>query len=82
MSYEANVKAQVKAFLMQSFRDYDFKEDENIFALGFVNSLFVMQLVNFLETEFDLTVENEDLEIENFSSINALASLVLRKQPV
>lgn len=74
------IKSKIRQFLAKSFKDYDLKEDEDIFSLGFVNSLFAMQLVMFVEQEFGLTVENEDLEIDNFKTINAIATLVQQKR--
>ena len=41
--------------------------------------MFAMQLVLFLEQEFQITVENEDLEFDNFRTVNALTNLVERK---
>lgn len=38
-----------------------------------------MQLVNFVEQEFDITVENEDLDLDNFKDINSILSLVESK---
>jgi methoxymalonate biosynthesis acyl carrier protein len=38
-----------------------------------------MQLVLFVEQEFNISVENEDLELDNFRTINAIANLVERK---
>jgi acyl carrier protein len=55
------------------------KDDDDVFALGFVNSLFAMQLVMFVESQFDVTIGDEDLELDNFKSINAIADLVFRK---
>jgi acyl carrier protein len=48
--------------------------------MGFVNSLFAMQLVLFVEKEFDVRVENDDLDLENFRSANAIVRFVERKQ--
>jgi methoxymalonate biosynthesis acyl carrier protein len=45
----------------------------------FVNSMFAMQLVLFVEQEFNISVENEDLELDNFRTINAITNLVERK---
>lgn len=72
-------KVQFRAFLARFFQNVELQDDQDIFALGFVNSLFAMQLVMFVEKEFGITVENEDLDIDNFRSINALARLVERK---
>lgn len=72
-------KDKIRAFLSCHIRSY-LQDDDNFFALGFVNSLFAMQLVMFVETEFGVAVADEDLELENFQSINAIAGLVERKQ--
>jgi len=74
-----DTKAKLLAFLSQYFRNHHLQDDEDIFAAGFVNSLFAMQLVLFIEKEFRMNIEEEDLDIENFKSINAIANLVERK---
>jgi methoxymalonate biosynthesis acyl carrier protein len=73
------IKLKVNAFLLTNLRNRELTCDQDIFALGLVNSLFAMQLVNFVETEFGVSVEQEDLEIENFNTINAIADLICRK---
>ncbi len=77
---EAEIKTRIKQFLARHFRNYDLQDDEDIFALGFVNSLFAMQLVLFVENEFSIKVEDQDLDIDNFRTINALTNLLMRKQ--
>jgi acyl carrier protein len=72
-------KEKIETFISRSIRGHEFRHDEDIFALGVVNSLFAMQLVMFVEKEFGITVEDEDLEIDNFRSVDAIAGLVLRK---
>jgi acyl carrier protein len=72
-------KAAIRQFLARFFKDYDLKDDEDIFSLGFVNSLFAMQLVLFVEQTFQITIEDEDLDIDNFRTIDALSSLIQRK---
>jgi acyl carrier protein len=69
-------KTKIYDFLSSVFRYDDLKEDDNIFAMGFVNSMFAMELVAFVEKTFEIKVENEDLDLENFKSINAIAGLV------
>ena len=75
-------KAKIQEFLSQFFANHNLQDDEDIFALGFVNSMFAMQLVLFIEKEFQLTIENEDLDFENFRTINAMTNLVERKTTV
>ena len=66
-------------FLLQYIHNHNLQDGEDIFAGGFVNSLFAMQLVLFVESGFGIQIEDEDLKLANFRSVNALASLIERK---
>jgi methoxymalonate biosynthesis acyl carrier protein len=72
-------KIKIRAFLSSFFQTGALKDDDDIFALGFVNSLFAMQLIMWVEKEFGIQVEDEDLDLENFNTIVAIANLVARK---
>jgi methoxymalonate biosynthesis acyl carrier protein len=74
-----DIRAKTRDFLGKFFHSIDLKDDQDFFALGFVNSLFAMQLVLFVEKEAGVTLENEELDIDNFKSIDAIASLIERK---
>ncbi|MEK3875936.1 acyl carrier protein [Paenibacillus sp. FSL M7-0420] len=76
---ENMIKEKTKAFLSKYFKKRELAEDEDIFSLGFVNSLFAMQLVMFIEKEFLVRLENEDLDLDNFRSIDLIAELVEKK---
>jgi acyl carrier protein len=69
---------QTKSFLAQ-FINVSVADDEDLFASGLVNSLFAMQLVLFIEKEFSIKVENEDLDYDNFRTLNAIVGFVERK---
>jgi methoxymalonate biosynthesis acyl carrier protein len=75
-----DIKQQVRDFVSRFFRGHDLGDGEDMFSTGFVNSMFAMQLVQFVETTFGITVESDDMEIDNFRSIDAIAALVERKQ--
>jgi methoxymalonate biosynthesis acyl carrier protein len=73
-------KAKIRGFLAGFFRGHELTDDEDLFATGYVNSMFAMQLVQFVEQEFGVEVENEDLDIDNFRSVDAIAALVEKKR--
>ena len=75
---ETGVK--IRRFLSRYCRNHDFRDEDDIFSLGFINSLLAMQLVLFVEKEFSVRVENEDLDLDNFRSIASIAGLVIRKR--
>ena len=74
-----NRKAKIKEFLSRFFRNHELKDDDDIFALGFVNSLLALQLVTFLEKEFGVTIEDEELDLDNFRTIQNMDALIERK---
>ena len=76
---QTQTQAKIKEFLSRFFKSHDLQPEEDIFALGFVNSLLAMQLVAFVEKEFCIQVADEDLDLENFRSIQAISNLVARK---
>jgi methoxymalonate biosynthesis acyl carrier protein len=72
-------KEQLREFLARHIGGRNIGDDEQIFATGFVNSMFAMQLVLFLEKNFKIDIANEDLDLKNFQTINAMADLIGRK---
>ena len=75
-------KSSIRQFIGRFFHSIELTDDQDIFASGFVNSLFAMQLVLFIEKTFAIKIENEDLDIDKFRSLNAIAQLVEQKQMV
>jgi methoxymalonate biosynthesis acyl carrier protein len=75
-----DIHTSVKKFLTRYFHDRALKYDEDLFADGIINSLFALQLVLFVESEFSITVTNEDLDIEHFRTVNNIVAFVTQKQ--
>jgi len=58
------IRATLRGFLLTHFRHKQvFKDSDDFFTLGFVSSLFAMELVMFVEKEFQIVVESEDLQL-------------------
>ena len=72
-------KEKLRAFLARHIAGRTIADEDQIFAAGFVSSMFAMQLVLFLEKNFKIAIGNDDLELKNFQSINAMAELIERK---
>ncbi len=71
--------AIIFSFLRRHIEMDGLSADEDLFAAGYVNSLFALQLIAFVEKTFGVTVEDEDLDIANFRSAQAIDQFVQRK---
>ena len=73
-----NATEQILSFIRGRYPQVEISETDNIFQIGFVNSLFAMELVMFIEKTFSVTVPNDELRIENFHSAASMTELVDR----
>lgn len=71
-----DIRTRITDYLARFLPVDDLADDDDIFQRGFVSSMFAMQLVAFVEQEFGITVENDDLELSNFRSVAALERFV------
>ena len=77
---EKRVREAVTRFLLSSINLTKLNDEDDLFESGIVNSLFAVQLMTFLEKTFSIEVGMDDLDIENFKSVNATTAFVLRKK--
>ena len=78
--HEACVKTAVRGFLGTLCTLDGIGDDDDIFAQGFVNSLYLVQVLAFVQKEFAVTIEDDDLDMANFRSLRAMAEFVARKR--
>ena len=78
------LKEQIRKFIESNlvvFEDEaEFSDSDNIFQMGFVNSLFAMKLGNYIEENFNVQVANDDREISNFSSVDRITQFIETKR--
>jgi methoxymalonate biosynthesis acyl carrier protein len=68
----------IRAFIHAKYPQAAIDDEQDIFSLGFVNSLFAMELVMFIEKQFGIRIPNEDLRLDNFRTITSMDGLVSR----
>ena len=70
--------------LIDYFKDntgVDVTPDTPLAEQGVVDSMGVMELLDFVESAFDVTPEMDDLTVENFGTVNDIKNFVLSKRP-
>jgi methoxymalonate biosynthesis acyl carrier protein len=79
MTPDITIREQIAGYISTAVNLATVNDDENLFEAGLVNSLFAIQLMTFIEKTFGIEIGMDDLDIENFKSINAAALFVSRK---
>jgi methoxymalonate biosynthesis acyl carrier protein len=70
----------IRDYIMENVNLQDINDDFDIFEAGLVNSLFAIELMTFLEKAFNIKVTMDDLDMENFKTVNSTGRFVQRKR--
>ena len=65
--------SNIKQFILDNYcfgNDPGLTNESSFLALGIIDSTGILELVAFLETEYGITVEDEELVPDNLDSIN------------
>lgn len=75
-----NAAAAIREWLQENVTgNREVADDEGLIENGVLTSLQTVELVMFLEDRFGVTVEDEELDEENFASVRTIADLVTSK---
>jgi acyl carrier protein len=79
---ETEIKEKVKKYIQQSTHvdSGKIQDDSLFFKEGYLDSMGFIMLITFIEDEFDFKTSDADLVEENFESINAISSYIIRKK--
>jgi len=79
-----SLKEKIRAFITENMAiidgDITINDRDNIFEKGFVDSMFAMKLVAFLENDFKIEILDSDLDLSNFSSVQNIVSFLEKKK--
>jgi acyl carrier protein len=76
-------KEKIKAFIVENFMfgsSDGLTDDTSFLDDGIIDSTGILELVDFLEQEFGIKIEDEELVPENLDSINNVDAFIARKQ--
>jgi acyl carrier protein len=79
----ANVIERTRAYITENFlymrRDFRLDDTDSLLGSGIIDSMGVMEVILFLETEFGVEVGDEDVTEENLGSIRAISRYVVAR---
>ncbi len=79
------IKNQLRQFLRNTFELTDpsaLSDATSLLDSGLIDSMGVLELVMFLESEFGISLNDDEVVAENLDTIERIADFVVRKQPV
>lgn len=79
MEIEQKIKSYIAQNLIFSGDDFKYPEDASFLDEGIVDSLGVMELVSFVEDQFGVGVDDQDITPDNFDSVVKLAAYIRGK---
>lgn len=77
------VETAIRRFILDRFpiaRQRDISNHDLLLEKGILDSLGILEVVTFVEAEFNIAVDDEDLQPENFESIHAMTGFVQAKK--
>jgi acyl carrier protein len=78
------IKADIRGFIENNFmmgRDpKDLTESGSLLEMNIIDSTGVLELVSFLEENFNITIEDDELVPENLDTIDRMANFINRKK--
>jgi acyl carrier protein len=75
----ASIKAFIRSELIYD-DEKDFDEDTNLIERGIVDSMSLVRLISFIEENYDIQVQDEDIVPEHFSSLNKISSFIAERR--
>jgi len=78
----SELKEKIRNFIVENFlfgNDDGLSDDSSFLEEGIIDSTGILELVSFIEEEFGITVDDEDLIPENLDSINNVANYLTKK---
>ncbi len=77
------IKAKIYAFLEDNVlldsEDEKISDDDSFMENGIIDSTGILELVSYIEEEFEFEVADEELVPDNFDSVNKLTEYINRK---
>ena len=71
---------EVFEFLKETLPTVDFADGKNLISKGILDSLAIISIVMGIVEKYGISVDVEDISVENFDSVEKIAEMIERKK--
>ena len=82
MSAPGTPQDLLRAFIRRYLPVTVLDDDQDLFETGVIDSLFLIQMLTFIESSFGIKVETGDLDHSHFRTLNRAGAFIARKRGV
>jgi len=78
----ADIKASIRDYILEEFvpdGDISVEDATNLLEEEVVDSLGIFTLVSFIENKFNVSIEAEEVNLDNFETLQSITKLVESK---
>ena len=75
---------KVRQFLLEAYQvsSGDLSADTNLIEAGIVDSSGILELIDFLESEFKIVISDQEIAEDHFESLATILNLIKKKEAI
>ena len=77
---QPNPHAQIRDYIRATFFVEQFDDDDSFLQTGIIDSTGMLELIDFVEQEFEVEIDESELVPANLDSVSNLAAFIERKR--
>jgi acyl carrier protein len=83
MATSDDIKKKLREFIIDTFliadEDEELNDSDSFMQTGLIDSTGILEVITFLELEFSISVEDDEMIPDNLDSVDNLVKYVMRK---
>jgi acyl carrier protein len=79
MKDEERIQLFIQEEIASESIDEGFSWSDNLIESGLIDSLGITKLISYIEQTFSITIKEEDIDIDNFITIDAITKFIKSK---
>ena len=79
-----SLEATIREFILENYLftddESELKNEESLIESGVIDSTGIMEVIAFMQKEFEIQVEDDEMVPENLDSVNNIVAFITKKK--